>query len=135
MVLIGVQHMVLERSHQLTQHPQAHYINNRTMEVRTVTSSTNTPQQRGWLVSLATSCPFAEHNVHTSKPATAIKLVAVQVFRGLGDLCSRVKARSPPLEQWRRFIYCESMASGQLLGQVDHFPGEVRLWQQHSMLS
>jgi hypothetical protein len=30
----GIRHMVLERSQQLTQHPQAHYINNRTMEVQ-----------------------------------------------------------------------------------------------------
>jgi hypothetical protein len=34
-----------------------------------------------------------------------------------------VKARSPPLQQWRSFVYCEAMAAGQLLGEVDHFPG------------
>ncbi|WIA08637.1 hypothetical protein OEZ85_008065 [Tetradesmus obliquus] len=75
----GIRHMVLERSQQLTQHPQAHYINNRTMEV----------------------------------------------FRGLPGLAAKVKARSPPLQQWRSFVYCEAMAAGQLLGEVDHFPGQT----------
>ncbi|KAF6251083.1 hypothetical protein COO60DRAFT_1645481 [Scenedesmus sp. NREL 46B-D3] len=71
--------MVLERSQQLTQHPQAHYINNRTMEV----------------------------------------------FRGLPGLADQVAACSPPLEQWRRFVYCEAMAAGLLLGEVNHFPGQT----------
>eukprot|EP00879_Flechtneria_rotunda_P030479 GHRR01033117.1.p1 GENE.GHRR01033117.1~~GHRR01033117.1.p1 ORF type:complete len:228 (+),score=72.15 GHRR01033117.1:732-1415(+) len=59
-------------------HPQAHYINNRTMEV----------------------------------------------LHGLDGLSAAVAAASPPLDQWRRFIYCEAAADGQLLGQVDHFPGQ-----------
>ena len=29
----GVKHLVLEKAAQLTKHPQAHFINNRTMEV------------------------------------------------------------------------------------------------------
>jgi hypothetical protein len=42
-------------------------------------------------------------------------------------LAAQVKARSPPLEQWRSFVYCEAMAAGQLLGEVDHFPGAALL--------
>jgi hypothetical protein len=48
----------------------------------------------------------------------------VQVFRGIPGLSQQVAALSPPLAEWRRFIYCESMVEGQLLGEVDHFPGE-----------
>ena len=32
----GIQHMLLEKGSGLTQHPQAHYINNRTMEAGTL---------------------------------------------------------------------------------------------------
>ena len=41
-------------------------------------------------------------------------------------LSQQVAGLSPPLDEWRRFIYCESLVSGQLLGEVDHFPGEAR---------
>ena len=40
-------------------------------------------------------------------------------------LAAEVQSLSPPLEEWRRFVYCRSM-SGQLLGQVDHFEGQSR---------
>jgi hypothetical protein len=46
-----------------------------------------------------------------------------QVFRGIPGLSRQVSDLSPPLVEWRRFIYCESMVSGQMLGEVDHFPG------------
>jgi hypothetical protein len=46
-----------------------------------------------------------------------------QVFRGIPGLSQQVSDLSPPLSEWRRFIYCESMVAGQLLGEVDHFPG------------
>lgn len=48
-----------------------------------------------------------------------------QVFRSVPGLSSEVSAASPPLDQWRKFIYCAGMAEGQLLGQVDHFPGTI----------
>jgi hypothetical protein len=47
----------------------------------------------------------------------------LQVFRGLGSLAAEVGQRSPPLAEWRSFVYCSSLL-GQLLGEVDHFPGE-----------
>ena len=37
-----------------------------------------------------------------------------------GSLAGAVAAASPPLEQWRRFVYCES-ALGRVLGEMDHF--------------
>jgi hypothetical protein len=27
----------------------------------------------------------------------------------------------PPLEEWRRFVYCTGMSGGEVLGMVDHF--------------
>ena len=49
----------------------------------------------------------------------------MEVFRSLGgDLAAQIVQRSPPLDHWRSFVYCESV-TGRLLGSVDHFP--VRL--------
>ena len=36
------------------------------------------------------------------------------------DLASQVVQRMPPLEEWRRFIYCSGMGA-EVLGRVDHF--------------
>ncbi len=36
------------------------------------------------------------------------------------DIASQVVAHMPPLEQWRRFVYCTGM-TGEVLGMVDHF--------------
>ena len=43
-----------------------------------------------------------------------------------GGLAEEVKAQSPPLEQWRRFEYCESLA-GESFGSVDHFKVQLSL--------
>jgi hypothetical protein len=48
-----------------------------------------------------------------------------QVFRGMQGLAAEVEASSPPLHDWRRFVYCHSML-GTLLGEVDHFKGAPR---------
>jgi hypothetical protein len=70
--------------------------------------------------------PLQECRSHTVVPRNS-SAPGVQVFRGLPGLAAKVKARSPPLEQWRSFVYCEAMAAGQLLGEVDHFPGVLLL--------
>ncbi|GAX80176.1 hypothetical protein CEUSTIGMA_g7614.t1 [Chlamydomonas eustigma] len=79
----GVASTVIERDVGPTQHPQAHFINNRTMEI----------------------------------------------FRSLDGLAEEVKTLSPHLNEWRSFIYCRSL-SGHILGQVDHFPGQVQPWNE-----
>ena len=38
-----------------------------------------------------------------------------------GGLAAEVARQSPPLDQWRSFVYCESV-TGNILGSVDHFP-------------
>ena len=60
---------------------QAHFINNRTMEVFR--------QMRAWGGAGAT-------------------------------LASQVAEASPPLSEWRKFIYCETV-TGRVFGEVDHF--------------
>ncbi|KAK3254279.1 hypothetical protein CYMTET_35807 [Cymbomonas tetramitiformis] len=76
---LGVQSLLLERSKELTSHPQAHFVNNRTMEI----------------------------------------------FRPLDGLADEIALKSPPLHEWRRFIYCESLA-GHTFGTVDHFETEYK---------
>ncbi|CAG9465106.1 unnamed protein product [Pedinophyceae sp. YPF-701] len=46
----------------------------------------------------------------------------MEVLRHMRGLDAAVAAESPPLEQWRRFIYCETM-SDEPLATVDHFAG------------
>ncbi|KAK9800880.1 hypothetical protein WJX73_005015 [Symbiochloris irregularis] len=79
---LGIRHAIFESSTEMTQHPQAHYINNRTMEI----------------------------------------------FRGIKqagqpNLAQQVTANMPHLDEWRRFLYCET-ATGHIYGEVDHFPGQ-----------
>jgi hypothetical protein len=59
---------------------QAHYINNRTMEVFRQMSGLN----------------------------------------GHASLAAAVAERCPPLHEWRKFIYCESVV-GNIFGEMDHF--------------
>ena len=44
-----------------------------------------------------------------------------EVFRPLLGLERAVMASQPPLEDWRRFVYCTRMIGGVELGRVDHF--------------
>ncbi|KAK8949460.1 hypothetical protein KSP39_PZI006102 [Platanthera zijinensis] len=70
---LGVKCAVLEKSLTFSQHPQAHFINNRSMEI------------------------FSKMD-------------------GLGD---DIQKSQPPVDLWRKFLYCTSL-SGTILGTVDH---------------
>ncbi|XP_024193944.1 putative polyketide hydroxylase isoform X1 [Rosa chinensis] len=70
---LGVKCAVLEKSTSFSRHPQAHFINNRSMEV----------------------------------------------FRKLDGLAEEIQRSQPPVDLWRKFIYCTSL-SGSILGSVDH---------------
>ncbi|KAK6160359.1 hypothetical protein DH2020_003740 [Rehmannia glutinosa] len=70
---LGVKCAVLEKSSAFSRHPQAHFINNRSMEV----------------------------------------------FRKLNGLADEILRYQPPVDLWRKFIYCTSL-TGQVLGSVDH---------------
>ena len=44
----------------------------------------------------------------------------MEIFRPLDGLAAEVAAHSPPLAEWRKFVYCESL-TGRIFGDVDHF--------------
>ncbi|KAG8365927.1 hypothetical protein BUALT_Bualt17G0022900 [Buddleja alternifolia] len=70
---LGVKCAVVEKSRDFSRHPQAHFINNRSMEV----------------------------------------------FRKLDGLADEILRYQPPVDLWRKFIYCTSL-TGPILGSVDH---------------
>ncbi|PIN26119.1 Monooxygenase involved in coenzyme Q (ubiquinone) biosynthesis [Handroanthus impetiginosus] len=70
---LGVKCAVVEKSNAFSRHPQAHFINNRSMEV----------------------------------------------FRKINGLANEILRYQPPVDLWRKFIYCTSLA-GPVLGSVDH---------------
>ncbi|KAL8150988.1 hypothetical protein V2J09_020796, partial [Rumex salicifolius] len=70
---LGVKCAILEKGKAFSRHPQAHFINNRTMEV----------------------------------------------FRKLDGLAQEIERSQPPVDLWRKFVYCISL-SGSILGSVDH---------------
>lgn len=43
----------------------------------------------------------------------------LQLFRKLDGLASEIESLQPPVNLWRKFIYCTSL-SGPILGSVDH---------------
>ena len=47
----------------------------------------------------------------------------MEVFRPLDGLAAAIANSSPPLDQWRKFVYCESL-TGRAFGEVDHFKVE-----------
>ncbi len=80
---------------------------------------------------------------------------SMEILREIGTLDQTVYARSAPAEEWRRFVYCTSLANlpdldhgheklrGSLLGVVDHFadirdeeysPGRVVHFPQHDLI-
>ncbi|KAG4989987.1 hypothetical protein JHK82_032298 [Glycine max] len=70
---VGINCTVLERNKAFSKHPQAHFINNRSMEI----------------------------------------------FRKIDGLVEEIQRSQPPVDLWRKFIYCTSL-SGSILGSVDH---------------
>ncbi|KAJ0972388.1 hypothetical protein J5N97_020347 [Dioscorea zingiberensis] len=70
---LGVKCGVVEKNTVFSQHPQAHFINNRTMEL----------------------------------------------FHRMDGLAEEIERLQPPIDLWRKFIYCTSL-SGPILGSVDH---------------
>lgn len=42
-----------------------------------------------------------------------------QIFRKLNGLADEILRHEPPVDWWRKFIYCTSL-TGSILGSVDH---------------
>ena len=43
---------------------------------------------------------------------------------GQVNLAQQVAAATPSLNEWRKFLYCESV-TGYIYGEVDHFPVRI----------
>ncbi|KAG9446658.1 hypothetical protein H6P81_012786 [Aristolochia fimbriata] len=84
---LGIKCAVLEKNASFSQHPQAHFINNRSMEI----------------------------------------------FCKVDGLAEEIQRLQPPVDLWRKFVYCTSL-TGPILGSVDHMqPQDFR--QIHSPVS
>lgn len=53
----------------------------------------------------------------------------MEIFRPLDGLARDIANASPPLDQWRKFVYCESL-TGRIFGEVDHFKVSLISTQQ-----
>lgn len=59
----------------------------------------------------------------------------MEIFRGISraaneSLAQHISATMPSLDEWRKFLYCET-ATGHTYGEVDHFEvGSGRPWEQ-----
>ncbi len=76
-----------------------------------------------------------EKAFNTEKPEIVQKCIQMQahfinnrsmeIFRPLDGLAAEVATHSPPLTEWRKFVYCESL-TGRIFGEVDHFQVRVK---------
>ncbi|KAH9556852.1 hypothetical protein CY35_07G052800 [Sphagnum magellanicum] len=63
----------------------------------------------------------------------------MEIFRKMEGLSEEIETKQPPLEHWRRFVYCTTLA-GRVLGTVDHLqpegrsPTSVAHFSQHHLL-
>ena len=44
----------------------------------------------------------------------------------MDELAAEIEAKQPPVDQWRRFVYCTTL-NGPVLGTVDHLRPEGKL--------
>lgn len=53
-----------------------------------------------------------------------------QIFRKLDGLAGDIERSQPPVDLWRKFVYCTSL-SGSVLGSVDHMKQEGQFSSSH----
>lgn len=113
----GVPSMLLERASALPAHPQVSHWDAESVFVRKACC------QRG--ISHLQKALTDRHPLPLQ--AHFINNRTMEIFRQMSDgsgcgasLASRVAEASPPLSDWRKFIYCETV-TGKLFGEVDHF--------------
>jgi hypothetical protein len=111
-----VRHVVLEKAQTLTDQPQAHFINHRSMEVTAPANGLFHGRQLSAAVYLSLLwCP-----------RLTIAAAGIQIFRSMDGLADEVRQLSPPLDQWRSFVYCTGMLQ-HIYGAIDHFPGQGKV--------
>jgi len=70
-------------------------------------------------------CAVIEKNVKFTRHPRAhfINNRTMEIFRKLDGLAGDIERSQPPVDLWRKFVYCTSL-SGSVLGSVDHMKPE-----------
>ena len=119
---MGVRSVVLDKGPGPPTHPQAHLINNRTMELlRSLALPTNAHSNAAGGTDSAS--PAARRG---SANSTAVPdHCDARKWMAEGTVAAAVRAAAPPFEQWRHFRYVDGLVDGTEFGAVDHFPGAL----------
>ena len=104
---LGINNLLLESAPALTKHPQ---VSNDPI-ASNLSSTVYMYKSMSCMVLPALQAHFINNRT-------------MEIFRQMrgtgGNIAAEVVKLSPPLREWRKFIYCESM-TGNILGEVDHF--------------
>uniref|UniRef100_I1NUD0 FAD-binding domain-containing protein n=1 Tax=Oryza glaberrima TaxID=4538 RepID=I1NUD0_ORYGL len=77
------------------------------------------------LTKFGIKCAVLEKNVEFTRHPRAhfINNRTMEIFRKLDGLAGDIERSQPPVDLWRKFVYCTSL-SGSILGSVDHMKQE-----------
>ncbi|CAO1942681.1 unnamed protein product [Urochloa humidicola] len=77
------------------------------------------------LTKFGIKCAVIEKNVEFTRHPRAhfINNRTMEIFRKLDGLAGDIERSQPPVDLWRKFVYCTSL-SGSVLGSVDHMKQE-----------
>jgi hypothetical protein len=120
---MGVPSLILDRAAGPPSHPQAHCISNRTMELlRSLPIGVgNIPAS---VAVRSNTSPTPESTAGRTLEGAATVKDQRGRNKSAESVADAVQAAAPPFEQWRRFRYVTRLTGGDVLGVVDHFPGE-----------
>uniref|UniRef100_A0A0D3EXH1 FAD-binding domain-containing protein n=1 Tax=Oryza barthii TaxID=65489 RepID=A0A0D3EXH1_9ORYZ len=92
------------------------------------------------LTKFGIKCAVLEKNVEFTRHPRAhfINNRTMEIFRKLDGLAGDIERSQPPVDLWRKFVYCTSL-SGSILGSVDHMkqegsPISVAHFSQHKLV-
>ncbi|KAF0919747.1 hypothetical protein E2562_031083 [Oryza meyeriana var. granulata] len=77
------------------------------------------------LTKFGIKCAVLEKNIEFTRHPRAhfINNRTMEIFRKLDGLAGDIEKSQPPVDLWRKFVYCTSL-SGSILGSVDHMKQE-----------
>nr|CAB3479145.1 unnamed protein product [Digitaria exilis] len=84
------------------------------------------------LTKFGIKCAVIEKNVEFTRHPRAhfINNRTMEIFRKLDGLAGEIERSQPPVDLWRKFVYCTSL-SGSVLGSVDHMKQEGQFSSSH----
>ena len=111
----GVPSMLLERASALPAHPQVSHWDAESVFVRKACCQRGISHLQKALTDRH-PLPLQAHFINNR----TMEVFRQMRVRGSDTLAARVASASPPLAEWRNFLYCESL-TGAIFGEVDHF--------------